>query len=173
MKVLGIDPGDTTGWCVYDSENREVVAAGCSRGLEAWAEIDRWLAHVDAVAIERPRGYGATYPQVVEAGYVCGYLVASILAAPVAPEPVEIVRREVCRLLTDAVDGAVRVKNDSTAWAALCELHGGAGVADLKPKRRKGVVVESGGPLGEVRSHARAALAVAVAFSLRTEQGAA
>lgn len=167
MRVLGIDPGATTGWCLYvDSDaGRYVEQCGQSSGTDVLAEAEHAIRRADVVAIERPKGYGPTYPQVVEAAYVCGYIAAALGEQGIDVH--EIVRRDVCALLTDSVHGVVRVKNDATAWAALVLLHGDG--ADRKPKRKKGVVVDAGGPLGSVTSHARAALAVAVAYVLMSE----
>ncbi len=167
MIILGIDPGATTGWCLYDSGDRHVIASGSDRDIGVVAELHHamLLEHVDDIAIERPKGYGPTRPQVVDCAYVCGWIAATLDAHGF--EVHELVRRDVCAILTDAVHGVVRVKNDATAWAALVLLHGEG--SDRKLKKRKGVVVEEGGAIGGVTSHARAALAVAVAFALRHE----
>jgi hypothetical protein len=164
MRILGIDPGQTTGWCLYDAEARRVVECGHGAGVEVLQKFHGRMDLCDAVVLERPKGYGPTYPQVVDAAYVCGYL-AAVLSDDGGKAPHELVRRDVCTILTDATHGVIRVKNDTTAWAALVLLHGEG--SDRKPKRKNGVVVEPGGPLGEVKSHARAALAVAVAWHLR------
>jgi len=58
-------------------------------------------------------------------------------------------RVKIRRVLTDSVFGAVTVRNDATAWAALVLAHGG-------PEASR-----TGGTLSKVRSHARAALACA------------
>ena len=163
--LCGIDPGERTGWCLYDPDARRVVRA-CTMPQSAQPTYDffddgsiprRSVHH----AIERPKGYGVTYPDVVECGIVFGQLWERI-----ANRTAEwLYRREVCMILSDATNGEVRVRNDSTAWAALCLLHGDG--ADRKPKVKKGIVVEPGGPLAGVRSHERAALAVAVACFLK------
>lgn len=152
MILLGIDPGAKTGWVTYDTETRRVVESGTSAGIDVVAEAD--TTDVELVVIERPRGYGPTYPQVVECGYVCGYVVASLTAE--GHDVCELVRHDVTKILSDATRGAVRVKNDATAWAALVLLHGDG--CDKK-----------GGALHGVRAHERAALAVAVAWALREE----
>ena len=150
--ILSIDPGATTGWVVYDADKRAVVAAGKSLGIEVVAETEHYASTTDVTVIERPKGYGPTRPQLVDCGYLCGYVVATFTAAGL--DVVERTRLEVCKALTEAVHGVVRVRNDATAWAALKLLHGGDG-CDKK-----------GGPLYAVKSHARAALAVAVAYAL-------
>ncbi len=162
MKILGVDPGATSGWCVYDSEERRVVVSGqfathdivsAGNELVSMAGLCRMpIAHVDLAVVERPKGYGPTRPQVVDCAYVAGRLVQKLIAARVHTGELE--RREVCRRLTDAMFGEVRVRNDATAWAALLALHGGDAAA------------KKGGPLYGVRSHGRAALAVAFAWSL-------
>ena len=161
MKILGVDPGTTSGWCVYDTEARCAVASGqfvehefiaAGRELVTGADLRTVFDFVDLAVVERPKGYGPTRPQVVDCAYVAGRIVQKLIAARI--ETAELERREVCRRLTDAMFGEVRVRNDATAWAALLALHGGEAAA------------EKGGPLYGVRSHGRAALAVAVAWAL-------
>lgn len=161
--LCGIDPGEKTGWCLYDPDARRVVRA-CTMPQSARPEDDFFY---DAkgrsihYAIERPKGYGVTYPDVVECGITFGMLWENLAVFPCQ----WMLRREVCMILSDATNGEVRVKNDSTAWAALCLLHGDG--ADKKAKTRKGQIIEPGGPLAGVRSHERAALAVAVACYIK------
>lgn len=173
MRVLGLDPGATTGWCLYvDSDaGRYVQACGTFSGhLVTTAEMRAWLEQwrPDFVAIERPKGYGPTRPQLVDCGYVCGRLVGEMRHLLAHVEVKEMTRLEVCQTLTAAVHGVVNVRTDATAWAALVLLHGEG--SDRKPKTRKGEVIDDGGPLGRVTSHARAALAVAVAWTLRAQE---
>lgn len=167
MRVLGIDPGATTGWCLYvhSDAGAYVESAGT---FEQWHGVPSLkLLRTDYAVIERPKGYGPTRPELVDCGYVCGRIVGEMGRQIPYMDLYELTRIEVCKTLTEATHGAVRVRNNATAWAALVLLHGED--SDRKPKRKKGVVIDQGGPLGEVSSHARAALAVAVAFALRTE----
>ena len=163
--LCGIDPGEKTGWCLYDPDARRVVRA-CTMPVAAQPPMEFFYGCPAPTrqinfSIERPKGYGVTFPDVVECGITYGMLWERL-----AVHPCEwIYRRDVCRILSDATNGEVRVRNDSTAWAALCLLHGDG--ADKKPKTKKGVVVEPGGPLAGVRSHERAALAVAVACYIK------
>lgn len=152
MKILAIDPGSKTGWCVYESETRRVIESGTSADIEVIAEAPR--DGIDFVVIERPKGYGPTRPQLVDCGYVCGYIVGALESAPGCVDVEQLTRLEVCKALTEATHGEVRVRNDATAWAALKLLHGDG--CDKK-----------GGALHGVRAHERAALAVAVAWALR------
>lgn len=145
MMILGLDPGETTGWCLYDSEANRATASGVFEG--AAHPINLGDA-ANRIVIERVKGYGASYPAVVEAAYVCGRLVGRF------PDCIEMTRKDICKRLTAEMYGQLTVRNDRTAWAALKELHGG------ESSWRKG------GPLYGVRSHGRAALAVAVAYSL-------
>lgn len=165
MKILAIDPGATTGWCLYDSDERRVLDAGQFRGAESDVAEDTYLL-ADMVAIERPEAHGATRPQVVDCAYVAGRL-HGFFRHGLEARVYELTRREVCRVLTDAahLDTKDRVKNDATAWAVLVLLHGEG--SDKKPRMRKGQVIEPGGCLGAVKSHERAALAVAVAFAIQ------
>ncbi len=161
--VLGIDPGMTTGWVLYDAENRWVRRCGQFSGYEHdIPEAVLWDA--DAIVIERPVAHGATRPQVVECAFVAGHLCGQIREL----DPVyEITRRDVCKILTDAchLPTKDRVRNDATAWAALKMLHGPG--CDRRPRRRQGQIVEEGGCIGNVKSHERAALAAAVAWHLQ------
>tara|TARA_R110000868_G_scaffold279747_1_gene539801 strand:- start:53 stop:571 length:519 start_codon:yes stop_codon:yes gene_type:complete len=160
--LLGVDPGAKTGWCCYDVDARCVVDAGhFDEHHIPYPMPDSWR-HVLAVAIERPKGYGPTFPQVVDCAYVCGRLVAELaneLRVPVQ----ERLRREVYKALTQAIDGEVHVRTDATVWAALRIIHGGDNAGDKgKLPDKKGLGGRPAGPLAGVSSHARAALAVAV-----------
>lgn len=165
MIVLGLDPGATTGWVAYDAVARRVIDSGEFR--EHHLPRDLFDIGPREIAIERPKGYGPTRPQLVDCGIVFGRILGEF-EFTTGWVVHELTRHEVCKILTDATHGEVRVRNDSTAWAALVLLHGEG--SDRKPKRKKGVVVETGGAIGSVTGHARAALAVAVAWSLRQEQ---
>lgn len=154
MIVLGIDPGATTGWCAYDVAKRCVVMSGWVQGHDAdsiAAEQIAWDA--DTIVVERPVAHGPTRPQVVDCAYVCGRLVGE-MGRWCKGGIVELTRLQVKQALTAATHGEVRVVNDATAWAALLLLHGGDAAA------------KKGGPLHGVKSHGRAALAVAVAWCL-------
>lgn len=161
MILLGIDPGATTGWCAYDTDRRVAIAAGEFREHSMdGVHLPDW----DVCIQERPKGYGATRPDVVDAAYVAGRIAEKV---SLSDEYAELTRHEVCKLLSDATHGEVRVKNNATAWAALVLLHGDG--SDAKPRRKKGKIVSPGGAIGEVHGHARAALAVAVAWWLMRE----
>ena len=159
--LLGIDPGATTGWCAYDTAARAVIACGTFPEHHVNIPLAIWSLCI----LERPKGYGPTRPQMVDCGYVAGRLAEKL---SLSDDYGELTRHEVCRILTDATHGEVRVRNDATAWAALVLLHGPD--CDRRPKTKKGQIVATGGPLGSITSHARAALAVAVAWSLRPKE---
>ncbi len=153
MRILGIDPGVTTGWCRYDSTRACVIQAGEFPDFR-FPEPTEWLAEVDVAVIERPKGYGPTRPQLVDCGYVAGRIVGELRQFEAVRE---LTRLEVCKSLTAAMSGEIRCRNDSTVWAALLHLHGG----ELAGKK--------GGPLYGVKAHARAALAVAFVWGLETK----
>lgn len=149
VRILGIDPGATTGWCEYRSNTRSVVSS-CQTEKSTIPTLD-WAT--DVFVIEKVVPHGASYPQVVEAAWIGGEIVGYLRGRGRIPFP--ITRMEVRQTLQEAVHGTVKVKDDKTVWAALLALHGGDRAA------------KKGGALHGVRSHERAALAVAVAWALR------
>ena len=165
--ILAIDPGMTTGWVFYDSIYHRVYDHGQFR--EHLHDIPREaLFHAEHVVIEKPVAHGATRPQVVDCAFIAGHLCGQL---DTESGDVELMtRREVCKILTDACSLPTkdRVRNDATAWAALKMLHGPD--CDKRPRVKAGKVVEPGGCLGTVKSHERAALAVAVAYALQCGQ---
>lgn len=150
MRILGIDPGATTGWCIYDSDAKIAVASGECEGpdLDIVAIEDAHL--VDFAVIEEPFAHGPTRPEVVECAKVFARLDERVSQQM---KTHCISRHETRRRLQLATHGVVRVANDATVWAAIKLLHGDG--CDKK-----------GGSLYGVKSHARAALAAAVAFTL-------
>lgn len=163
MRILGIDPGATTGWCLYDTAGH-VVDCGTFREADFLAIPGTVFGKVDAAVLERPVAHGPTRPQVVDCAWIAGQLWRDAQGILGRERCHLLTRLDVRQRLTAATHGVARVVNDSTAWAALVLLHGEG--SDRKPRTRKGVVVEPGGPLGMVTSHARAALAVAYAWHL-------
>lgn len=172
--ILGIDPGATTGWCLYDPTLRRAIECGEFDGHDYGGTAFDLASHgaghsaIESIVIERPRGYGAmARPQLIDCGYVCGRMVERLARRDsLRPREIhELTRLDVCKALTAAVHGQINVRNDSTAWAALLLLHGDD--AGRKAKVKRGVEIAPAGALGIVTGHARAALAVAVAWSLR------
>jgi hypothetical protein len=169
MIVLGVDPGSRfTGWCLYDSERRRALHAGqyeerlSLRLLDICAKL---APRPDGVVIERPRGHGLSQVQVVETGIEFGWLMAklSVLDSE-GGTPFWIYRNDVRKRLQAAMHSEFRVRDDKTAWQALCLLHGEG--SDYKGRTKRGVLVDQPGAIGVCAGHARAALAVAVAFHL-------
>jgi hypothetical protein len=151
MNILGIDPGATSGFCVYDADARRALYSGKFSECAVFSGVNGpRLAGVANAVVERPKGYGPTRPAVVDCAYVAGRIVERLCDFNVH----ELTRIEVKNILRDATHGEVSVKNDAGVWAALKLLHGEG--CDKK-----------GGSLYGVTSHARAALAVAVAWGLR------
>jgi hypothetical protein len=151
--VLGIDPGATTGWCCYDTHTRRVVARGLYEGHDT--VVLQPSGSVATVAVlERLVPHGASYPQVVESAYVAGRIAGELRPAI---QVHEMTRAEVRRILQEATHGSVKVKDDKSVRAAVVLLHGGDSAT------------EAGGCLHGVTSHVWAALAVAVAWTLRRE----
>lgn len=175
MRILGIDPGDTTGWATYNTETRSVEAAG------QWEECIRqdaancvpWnldINRLDIAVVERPRAYGVARPIMVEISIVCGAILGQLRARYATESLLRKSARgrrdSVCDILSDA-SGCVTVTDDATAWAAVCELHGGADAA-RKAKRKNKSEVAPAGPLGiAAGSHQKAAVCVAVAWAIK------
>ncbi len=156
MLILGVDPGETTGWCVYDSDKKAaapgMVAETCD--VDLWPELlTVGLPSGTTAVVERPVPQGFTRPQVVECAWIAGRL-RERLELALAFTTSDLTRLDVRRRLQAATNGVIQVKNDATVWAALKLLHGGESAA------------KKGGPLYGVTGHCRAALAVAVAWTL-------
>ena len=158
MKVFALDPGATTGWVIYDTEARRAIESGCFPGSEWPKQLMALCWGADVRVIERPMGYGATRPQVVDCAWVAGILTGSMRQGGL--EVHEMKRHEIKVILSDATLRDIVVKNDATAWAAILMLHGGEQAA------------KKGGPLHGVKSHGRAALAAAVAWDLMSRERA-
>jgi len=167
MIVLAVDPGSKmTGWCLYDSFAKRAVEAGeveASFDLDLCMEMLRpaILAGCTRYVIEKPVGQGPTRPEMVATGVMAGWYFATI--NQLAHKPVFITRQEVKRALSLATHNEIRVINDATAWAALVNIHGEG--SDCKARVKKGVEIAPAGAIGICRGHAKAALAVAVAFA--------
>lgn len=158
MIVLGIDPGATTGWCEYDTELRRPINSGTFEG-----ESDDIPAAVCVraafIVIEKPQGYGPTRPEMVDCGIVSGQLHERMRNRWGAVH--WMTRREIKNVLTAATQRDVVVTDDASAWAAVKLLH--TENADVPMPDKKG------GALYGVKSHERAALAVAVAWAIKNE----
>lgn len=164
--LCGVDPGEKTGWCLYDPNGKRVIEAGMTERYELSARMEIAVHDAEIVVIEsmiEPRA--GIYPQTVKSAIYEGRLHERIVNRR-GIDDIELLSRHDAKLiLTDATLNEVRAVDDKNVWRALCLLHGDG--ADRKAKVKKGVVVEPGGPLAGVRSHERAALAVAVAAFLK------
>lgn len=151
MNILGIDPGATTGWCVYCTKRRSVVAHGFYEGQDT-VILMPGASVAEVAVVERLVPHGASYPQVVESAYVAGHIAGELRPAIRVHE---LKRSDVRRILQEATHGAVKVKDDKSVRAAVVLLHGGDSAT------------EAGGCLDGVTRHVWAALAVAIAWHLR------
>ena len=175
MKILGIDPGNTIGLAVYDTEVKRALWSGQFTDLhDAMSQasfLDAGMA-VKAIGIERARIYGAGGASVANTIEQVGWLLASLGASlPDGKDAIcdcggdvhTLERRAVVSALSAAVGQSV--KGDAGVWQALCTLHPGAAQRPVaaKPATRQKPAVDAveAGPLYGVSSHARAALAVA------------
>lgn len=159
MILLGIDPGKTTGWCAYDVEARTVIEGGeFPEHLVAWQGT---MTKADAIVIERPRVFPGSPPAMGDCCITAGILWHKLMTLH-RRVPLWITRDEVRKRLTKATYGTIHVVNDATTWAALKQVHGGEDSAK-KARVKKGKIVAPAGAIGSITSHARAALAAAVA----------
>ena len=164
MKIIGFDPGATTGFAVYDSTERRLIACGHfprhQFSTDAWDHV-LWSADgktpVVFESLEQPRGN--IFPAVVLAAIDEGRMREQVLAST-GIEPHCISRHEVKQVLSAAVHNEPYCKTDKDVWAALVVLHG----EGSDQKRTKS---HEAGCIGLATSHERAALAVAVAWAIR------
>lgn len=160
MIILGIDPGKAIGLCLYDIESKEVLAAEVCDAKAVDAALHRLLPQAGLVVVERPRIYGMGGREIADACEQCGWLIRRCGGMPVAAtlgglgdaivywggRVFTFERRAVLKALSGAIGQSVT--KDAGVWQALVALHGeGSG--------------KKGGALFSVKSHARAALAVA------------
>jgi hypothetical protein len=142
MKVLAIDPGTTqSGWCMY--QNGEVVGSGVDTNDEMLTRL-RCLHNESDVAIEMIASYGmAVGKEVFE---TCVWIGRFMQAFP--GPTTRLYRRDVKLHLC----GSVRAKDANIRQALIDKLG---------PQGTK----KEPGPTYGVKSHAWAALAVAVTFA--------
>lgn len=174
MIVIGIDPGKTIGLCLYNGAAKAALDAYQIAHSDTQMEqvldvIASWrsLHEVEAIAIEWPRIYQKAGNDVADTIAQCGMFWWALggRQLPVAHTPMwskkhsvwmyAIARSTVCAGLSAHMGQLVR--SDGGVWAALVDLHGGRGVADLR----------KAGPFACLtgKPHARSALAVAWAAS--------
>ena len=63
MRILGVDPGQSIGLCLYDADQRRVLEASTVKQV-ADVVYDLWTC--DVIVVERLVPHGASYPQVVD-----------------------------------------------------------------------------------------------------------
>lgn len=149
MLILGIDPGATTGWCLYHGGKQQVLGAGTFNRHHWSDEASEAMAVADAVAIESFfEPHGGIYPDTVLAAMTEGRLQEAV-AATRGVEPVLYTRLSIKQALTEATLREVVVQDDRTCKAALVLLHG-----DGSDKK-------GGAIWPATNDHRRAALAVA------------
>lgn len=157
--ILGIDPGKTLGWCVYDVQGRRVVEAGEVKDVdpldrESWQTVRKTLAdnvaYLDAVAIEGVGNFGGKLGKpLLQTATQVGRLaeMATFWGRRWTVITQPDVKRTICGRI-DLKDGAV---ND-----CIREHVGG----DKGTKKAPG-------PLYGVGGHAWSAVAVAIAASIQ------
>jgi|GEM_PF-6315075 len=157
--ILGIDPGKTSGWAIYDATRNLAVSSGEFTGDALPSEAVPIT--VSVCVVEVPVGQGPTYPDVVRAGVVAGQLHERLRSVM---ETHFLERLAIRQRLTTAVHGIFRVTNDPTAWRAVKLILCGREDCDLRGSKKLG---REPGPLAHVKGKdARAALAAAVAWTL-------
>lgn len=140
--ILALDPGTTeTGWCLFDVDNARIADSGVGSNADILNSLGDMQA--DALAIEMVASYGmAVGREVFE---TCVWI-GRFQQAWTAPSDVTLVYRRDVKL---HLCGNARAK-DANIRQALIDL--------LGPQGKK----NAPGPTYGVRSHAWAALAVAV-----------
>lgn len=150
MKIFAVDPGsESSGWVLYSPGARRVVLCSASeRNADLVGILRRQSVEDTTVAIEQiaVRPGQPMYRELVPTLLWTGRFVEAWAARG---GRLELVTREAVKR---AVLGSPR-GDDAQVRAALLDLHGGAGAAGTK---------KAPGPLYGVKSHAWAALAVAV-----------
>lgn len=144
MRVLAIDPGTTqSGWVVY--ENGTVESSGVDDNDEVRGWLTRWMSTGDYLAIEMIASYGmAVGKEVFETCVWIGRFQEAWCNQKVS----KVYRRDVKLHLC----GSVRAKDANIRQALIDKLG---------PQGTK----KQPGPTYRVKSHAWAALAVAVTFA--------
>lgn len=140
--ILALDPGPTeTGYCYYQPDAAPAIRAGV---LPNHALLARLPAETSwALAIEMVASYGM--PVGREVFETCVWIGRLQQASP-DPEAVRLVPRLAVKLHHCHSARAT----DATIWRAILDRFGGPAAA------------KKGGPLAGVKSHARAALALAL-----------
>lgn len=166
--ILGLDPGATTGFCVYDPTSRRAIECGEFEVHHYGGTMFDLLMHEKSTSTIVIEGFGdvhaGIYPETVQAAWTGGRLIERI-EIQTGKKVEEMTRHEVKKRLHAAIHGEWAVRSSKDVWAALLLLHGGK-EAGIKAKTKKGIEIAPAGPIGIVTGHARAALAVAVAWSL-------
>lgn len=148
-RILAIDPGsERSGWVLYDPATRSVDLAGGETDDVELISMIRARSFTDAVlAFEVLAPWGQIRPELISTTLWCGRFAEAWLGR--GGEVAQATRTEVKVWLLGQSKG-----NDGDVNAALREIHGGA---------RAAVGTKAApGPLYTVRSHAWAALGVAV-----------
>ena len=148
MRIFAVDPGpEQSGWCWY--EDGKVLEAGCDGNLVLRFRLGSTLRMRDElrIAIEMIQSYGqvvgaSTFQTCVEIGRFLQ--IAGEDRATLIPRPT--VKNVLC--------GTSRAK-DKDVWQAIKDRFGGESAVGTK---------KAPGPLYGVKSHARMALAVALAY---------
>lgn len=151
MRIFAIDPGPVeSGWVLYKSGR--FILSGCDENSNVRCKLAFW--EFDALAIEMIQSYGqtvgkSTFDTCVE----IGRFVQSVKGdAALIPRPT--VKNLLC--------GTTRAK-DKDVWQAVKDRFGGDSAVGTK---------KNPGPLYGVKSHARMALAVALAYEMMQKEEA-
>jgi len=153
--IIGIDPGPReSGYCEYNPSTRGVFEAHIYSNDELWDSLaDRTFLGTTILAIEFPCFYGKSVSigkDVLETAAQVGWFEAAWWANKGRDAVIRrITRREVRMHLC----GTMR-SGDPQVWTAILDQYGGRAAA-LGTRKIPG-------PLYGVKSHARAALAVAI-----------
>lgn len=176
MRILAVDPGETVGWVVFDTESCDVMdhgefpfVAGLSQDCfppELSQTCDEHQIH--RVVIEMPVGQGMTRPTMVATGVITGQIIGYLHETGWDCECMP--RYEVKKVLRKATLGTIEIKNDKSVRDALRLMFG----EDCDRKGRQGTKKKEAVPagmFGHVKGHEWAALALAVAWACVNVEG--
>lgn len=176
MRILAVDPGETVGWVIFDTDSFDVMDHGEFEFTAGWPQSSLPLRlaqscrehQIHRALIEIPVGQGITRPTMVATGIITGQIIGYLYAHGFKTENMP--RYEIKKALRKATLGTIEINNDKSVRDALRLLFG----EDCDRKGRKGTKKKEAvlpGIFGHVSGHEWAALALAVAWACGNVEG--